>query len=76
MRAGTSRPACIGLIRLGREIGNIDGEIGPKTKGVLSILPIAGATRAEQIRGLDALLQQKFPDEFFDKVPEEGGHLV
>ena len=65
-----------GLIRLGREIGNIDGEMGPKTNGVLSSLGIAGATRAEQIQGLDALLQQNFPDEFFDRVQEEGGHLV
>jgi hypothetical protein len=65
-----------GLIRLGQEIGNIDGEIGPKTSGMLSSVGIAGSTRAEQIQGLDALLQQKFPDEFFDKVPEEGGHLV
>ncbi len=65
-----------GLIRLGQEIGNIDGEIGPKTNGVLSSLGIAGSTRAEQIKSLDALLQQKFPDEFFDKVPEEVGHLV
>lgn len=65
-----------GLIRLGREIGNIDGEIGPKTNGVLSSLGITGSTRAEQIQLLDALLQQKFSDEFFDKVPEEGGHLV
>src|SRR5688572_21319519 len=65
-----------GLIRLGREIGNIDGEIGPKTNGALSSLGIAGSTHAEQIQGLDALLQQKFPDEFFDKVPEEVGHLV
>lgn len=65
-----------GLIRLGREIGNIDGEIGPKTNGVLSSLGIAGSTRAEQVQALDALLQQKFPDEFFDKVPEEAGHLL
>ena len=65
-----------GLVRLGREIGNIDGEIGPKTNGVLSSLGITGSTRAEQIQVLDALLQQKFSDEFFDKVPEEGGHLV
>lgn len=65
-----------GLIRLGQNLGNIDGEIGPRTNGVLSSLGIAGATRAEQIQGLDALLQQKFPDEFFDKVAEEVGHLV
>ena len=65
-----------GLIRLGQEIGNIDGGIGPRTQGVLSSIGITGATRAEQIQILDALLQQKFPDEFFDKVPEENEHLV
>jgi hypothetical protein len=65
-----------GLIRLGQLIGNIDGEIGPKTNGVLSSLGITGSTRAEQVQALDALLQQKFPDEYFDRVPEEAGHLV
>jgi len=75
---GKEEAACVqsGLIRLGQDIGNIDGEIGPKTSGVLSSLGIAGSTRAEQIQGLDALLQQKFPDEFFDKVAEEDAHLV
>lgn len=65
-----------GLIRLGREIGNIDGEIGPKTNDALSSFGIAGSTRSEQILGLDTLLQQKFSDEFFDKTPQEGEHLV
>lgn len=65
-----------GLIRLGREIGNIDGEIGPKTRGVLNHIGISGATRTEQIQGLDMLLQQQFPDEFFDNTSEEIGHLV
>ena len=65
-----------GLIRLGHQIGNMDGEIGPKTNGVLSNLGITGGTRAEQLQSLNALLQKKFPDEFFDKVPEENAHLV
>ena len=65
-----------GLIRLGQEIGNIDGDIGPKTSGVLASLEIADTTRAEQCQALDALLQQKFPGEFFDTVPQEGEHLV
>ena len=64
------------LIRLGHEIGNIDGDIGPKTKKILANLGIAGATLPERVQELDTLLQQKFPDEFFDKVPEEVGHLV
>ncbi len=65
-----------GLIRLGKEIGNIDGDIGPKTNGVLATLGATGSTRVVQIQALDALLQQKFPDEFFDRSPEETGHLV
>lgn len=36
-------------------------------------MPTRGARR---IQAVDMLLQQKFPDEFFDKVPEEVGHLV
>ena len=65
-----------GLIRLGRDLGNMDGEIGPRTNEALSDLGISGPTRAVQIEGLDALLQQKFPDEFFDAVAEEAGHLM
>ena len=66
-----------GLIRLGHDIGNIDGDIGPRTLGVLSSLGIvsasasASASRAEQVAGLDALLQKKFPEEFFDKAIDE-----
>lgn len=60
-----------GLIRLGHEVGNIDGDIGPKTLAVLSSLGIAGASTAEQVAGLDALLQKKFPLEFFDKAVDE-----
>jgi hypothetical protein len=65
-----------GLIRLGQEIGNIDGDIGPKTNGVISSLGIAGSNPVEQIQEIDRLLQEKFPDEFFDKIPEEEGHLL
>ena len=65
-----------GLIRLGHDIGNIDGDIGPKTLGVLTSLGIAGAGRAEQVAGLDALLQKKFPEEFFDKAVDEASPFV
>ena len=65
-----------GLIRLGHDIGNIDGDIGPKTLGVLSSLGIAGASRAEQVAGLDALLQKKFPEEFFDKSTDDASPFV
>lgn len=75
---GTEEAAYLqsGLIRLGWEIGNIDGEIGPKTNDALSSLGIVGSNLTVQIHSLEALLQQKFSDEFFDKVPEEGGHLL
>jgi hypothetical protein len=65
-----------GLIRLGHEIGNIDGDVGPKTLAVLSSLGIAGSSRAEQVAGLDALLQKKFPEEFFDKAIEDASPFV
>lgn len=65
-----------GLIRLGQEIGNIDGVLGPKSNGALNSIGITSAIRTEQMQGIDMLLQQKFPDEFFDKVSEEVGHLV
>lgn len=55
---------------------NIDGQIGHQTNGALTSIGIPDVSRVEQIPGLDMLLQQKFPDEFFDKVSEEVGHLV
>ena len=60
-----------GLIRLGHDVGNIDGDIGPKTLAKLSSLGVAGASVAAQVEGLDVLLRQKFPEEFFDKTPDE-----
>lgn len=59
------------LIRLGHDIGNIDGDIGPKCNAKLAELGLAQATLDERTRALDGLLQQKFPLEFFDKTPEE-----
>jgi len=60
-----------GLIRLGHDVGNIDGDIGPKTLAKLASLGISGDTLAAQASGLDALLQQQFPEEFFDRTPED-----
>lgn len=65
-----------GLIRLGHEIGNIDGDIGPKTLAVLTSLSIAGSSRSEQVAELDALLQTKFPEEFFDKAVDDASPFV
>jgi hypothetical protein len=59
------------LIRLGLDIGNIDGAIGPRTLEKLAGLGVTATTLPEQIVGLDALLQKQFPVEFFDRTPEE-----
>ena len=53
------------LIRLGHDIGNIDGAIGPRTRGVLQQLGLTGEN--VQIRlALLQLLQAKFPAEYFE----------
>lgn len=64
------------LIRLGKTIGNIDGAIGQRTRAALRELQIADGTPAEQALALDMQLQQRFPDEFFDRTPDEASHLV
>ena len=55
-----------GLIRLGQNVGDLDGQIGPKTNAVLATLGIEPAQDlaaiAEQI---DRKLQAAFPQEFF-----------
>jgi hypothetical protein len=70
---GTASQAYVqsALIRLGHDIGNMDGEIGPRSRTTLKELGLSGATLAEQISALDALLQQRFPDEFFDGAADE-----
>lgn len=59
-----------GLIRLGQEIGNIDGSIGKKTRDGLAKVGIAEADSASMVAAMDIALQTKYPDEFFDRVPE------
>ena len=56
-----------GLIRLGFELGNLDGQIGPKTRDATTAAGIAGFSPADTVSALDNLLQQKFAGEFFDK---------
>ncbi len=60
------------LIRLGKTIGNIDGDIGPNTRQALSELNLAEAPVEKVIEALDHLLQEKFPQEFFDATPLDG----
>ena len=56
------------LIRLGQNIGNLDGQIGPKTLAALSALGLELTTVTECIAAVDLLLQAKFPVEFFDRT--------
>jgi D-alanyl-D-alanine carboxypeptidase len=66
--------ACIqsALIRLGKDIGNMDGDVGPKTKAALSALKVEATSADEQLAALEALLQKQFPGEFFDRTPDPG----
>lgn len=56
-----------GLIRLGQDVGNIDGKIGPKTRKALASLQLAGGALGDLVAGVDSLLQEKFPEEYFDR---------
>jgi hypothetical protein len=52
------------LIRLGHDIGNLDGDIGPRTKEGLSA---AGAPMSDNqtiLQALEGQLREKFPEEF------------
>jgi D-alanyl-D-alanine dipeptidase len=53
-----------GLIRLGADIGNIDGAIGKRSKQALTDLGISQASVAAMVAGIDAVLKAKFPKEF------------
>jgi hypothetical protein len=64
------------LVRLGHDIGNIDGEIGPKTSEVLDTLGIMAADTAARVVYVDAILQKRFPEEFFDKTLDETSPFV
>ncbi len=64
------------LIRLGHDVGNIDGDIGPKTQGRLADMGIAFTDMADRVQAIDALLQAHFPEEFFDTVSSDDGPFV
>ena len=72
--SGKAVGACIqsALIRLGKNIGNMDGDVGPKSKAALTALKLAELSPEEQFSSLEALLQKQFPDEYFDRVPDAG----
>lgn len=55
-----------GLIRLGKTIGDLDGQIGPGSRKAIAELGIdADAPVSTIAEAIDKLLQQKFPAEFF-----------
>ena len=56
-------------IRLGQVIGNLDGDVGPKTRLALEQLGVGGLEPREQLLRLEMLLQEKHPAEYFDSVP-------
>ncbi|MEO5890136.1 MAG: hypothetical protein ABIQ31_07785 [Ferruginibacter sp.] len=55
-----------GLIRLGKEIGNIDGQIGRKSQQALEELGVSFnlANVSGMLLQVENLVQQKFPEEF------------
>jgi hypothetical protein len=66
------RPAYIqsGLIRLGQNIGDLDGSIGPKSRQALGNLGIDAALGLDELAdAVDHKLQAKFPEEFFVPGP-------
>jgi hypothetical protein len=52
------------LIRLGHELGALDGSIGQKTKNALAAAGVAESDQQTMLNSLEEQLKQKFPDEF------------
>lgn len=57
------------LIRLGAILGNLDGDVGPRTRAALEQFNVSATDPAAQLRQLHEMLQEKYPDEHFDTVP-------
>lgn len=53
-----------GLIRLGQDIGSMDGAIGTNSKRGLDALGIDKSSTAAMVAGIDAALKAKFPAEY------------
>ena len=61
-----------GLIRLGQEIGDLDGRLGPKSRDGIAALKIDPDASVESIAAeIDKLLQKKFPQEYFVEGAQE-----
>jgi len=58
------------LIRLGQDVGNLDGLVGPKTLAGLQALGIVATPLPDRVAAVDALLWKAFPEEFFDRTPD------
>jgi hypothetical protein len=59
------------LVRLGQDIGNIDGDIGPKTLRGLAALGLTTGSLEDLRAGVEALLQERFPGEYFEASTDE-----
>jgi len=57
-----------GLIRLGQDIGNLDGRVGQKTLLGLTGLGVQWTSEAQVLEEVTAKLQAAFPEEFFDST--------
>src|SRR5262249_61856614 len=52
------------LIRLGFDIGNLDGVIGPRTRGALQLAGVPSAEAQTMLTALEEQLRASFPAEF------------
>ena len=64
--AGKEREAFIqsALIRLGQNIGNIDGEVGPKTRSAMAALWVNASNWDVAVMFAESLLKKQFPQEY------------
>lgn len=63
------------LIRLGENIGNIDGVIGGKTQAALAGLKLNGASLSDTLNAVENLAQQTFPEEYSTLYPAQSQPL-
>jgi hypothetical protein len=69
------------LIRLGQEIGNMDGQLGLKTKTALAKVGVQEGTLDATLEALEHLAQTAFPNEYRTSQPvasqvSEPAHLI